>query len=655
VSNPSWPNVDVQVEFTSGIWTSLPHRVSALNYTRGRQYELAVAQAGVLNVTLENFDGALDPENAASPFYPYVKLGKRIRVMATWNGVTYPQFTGYVERWPQRWGPAGNGQWTDLIATDALGMLAAQELDAVFFEEVRRYQRNGAGVLRAWYPLDDQGGSSAGSNGGLGLPPGKLSYSGLTSMTLGSTTSTAAGNQGSNVAVCTGPLVVVPPGGNDPGGDTTILSLPPAAAPPVLGAWTVMVGFNAVTGKNNSSTILFLSSMRQDQFIFLGCYNGLLLAEYGYEYTPGAGAGVSVFTGPAVDDGKDHWLAVSLATDLVTIQVSLDGVQLPGFTAQLPAKAANPSTDPLNLTVASLGGGNHLITHTQSSPFTGTLAHYLCFRGDLIRTGQVASVFAPAYLNGRAGELTSDRFLAMVDTSPLGVPAGITAPGNSRMQKANTKGKNAALAAQDAAISENGSVYATATGSLEFVNRAWRYNPAPTLVFGERPGELPYTGMSIEYDLTHVANRVSTIQPAGVTVTAESATSQRDYGVRKLSQTLDIVDADQVSDAASYLLSVYSDPHSRVPQLVLDPASNPALWPAVLGTDLNTPVTVARRPGAGVSSSRVCWVEQVGVQINFESGTFTSTWQLSPADVNKYLVLDNTTLGTVDTVNRLAY
>jgi len=93
--------------------------------TRGRDHELDKVVAGKAKIRLRNVDGRFDPTNLASPYSPNVRPMRRVQIQATWQGVTYDRFNGYIEDWPQAWtqGPAGDA-WVEVTAVDAFKVLA---------------------------------------------------------------------------------------------------------------------------------------------------------------------------------------------------------------------------------------------------------------------------------------------------------------------------------------------------------------------------------------------------------------------------------------------------------------------------------------------------------------------------------------------------
>jgi hypothetical protein len=97
-------------------FTSVQARLMAVQTARGRQDELSGIAAGTTQVSLDDDDGALDPDNAASPYYPNVKPMRQVRVTATWAGVDYGLGYGFVGTYGAA--PLALGANVTLQATD---------------------------------------------------------------------------------------------------------------------------------------------------------------------------------------------------------------------------------------------------------------------------------------------------------------------------------------------------------------------------------------------------------------------------------------------------------------------------------------------------------------------------------------------------------
>ncbi len=111
-------------------WTDVSADHQSTTIRRGRSHERDQVVAGVVTTQLRNPEGKYDPTNLASPYSPNVRPMRRMRIRATWEGVTYDRFNGYIEEWPQAWtrGPAG-AAWVTIKAVDAFKVLALADVN----------------------------------------------------------------------------------------------------------------------------------------------------------------------------------------------------------------------------------------------------------------------------------------------------------------------------------------------------------------------------------------------------------------------------------------------------------------------------------------------------------------------------------------------
>src|SRR5580765_3256051 len=87
----------------SPTWTDISARVTELSVKRGRNTERDATETGVLTMTARNYDRALDPAFASSPYSPNVVPIVPVRLRATFSAVTYNLYRGDVEEWLQKW------------------------------------------------------------------------------------------------------------------------------------------------------------------------------------------------------------------------------------------------------------------------------------------------------------------------------------------------------------------------------------------------------------------------------------------------------------------------------------------------------------------------------------------------------------------------
>lgn len=151
----------VEIAFTSApgdanpVWVDVTGYLQAASTNRGRQNELDQFQAGSMTVTLDNRLRTFDPSYASNISPGNVLPMKRIRLRATYAGVTYPVFDGFIDSWTQEYDPPNNARAV-VQATDGFKVLAAYDLRSSaytqgVFDEAPLY----------WFRLGDAVGSTA--------------------------------------------------------------------------------------------------------------------------------------------------------------------------------------------------------------------------------------------------------------------------------------------------------------------------------------------------------------------------------------------------------------------------------------------------------------------------------------------------------------
>lgn len=96
---------------------------------RGRDSELDQATSGIAELTVDNFAGDFNPENAGGQYYGQLALGKWITIFEVYLGVKYKHFTGKIDK------ITPNDDPTDLtayiLAVDGMDDLAGTEIKTV--------------------------------------------------------------------------------------------------------------------------------------------------------------------------------------------------------------------------------------------------------------------------------------------------------------------------------------------------------------------------------------------------------------------------------------------------------------------------------------------------------------------------------------------
>ena len=84
-------------------WTDIYADVLSIYTKRGRQHELGRMETGIATIQLKNTGGNYWPLNAAGDYFGKVLPGKKINVRASFNGVIYDLYTGFIEAWQPAW------------------------------------------------------------------------------------------------------------------------------------------------------------------------------------------------------------------------------------------------------------------------------------------------------------------------------------------------------------------------------------------------------------------------------------------------------------------------------------------------------------------------------------------------------------------------
>lgn len=114
------------------VFTDVSAYVRQVSTGRGFSRGVQTWQAGGASVVLNNRDGRFSPANLSGP---YVTAGitqirplRPVRITATYAGITYPVYHGYIQAWVESWtgGAVGTGDAiTTLTCLDELSRLAA--------------------------------------------------------------------------------------------------------------------------------------------------------------------------------------------------------------------------------------------------------------------------------------------------------------------------------------------------------------------------------------------------------------------------------------------------------------------------------------------------------------------------------------------------
>jgi hypothetical protein len=87
---------DVLSDSPASLVVDVSNLIDSVQTNRGRQISAEVFQTGTASVRILDQNGDFNPQNTASPYYTYLNPMRKITVTATYLGVTYPIFAGYI-------------------------------------------------------------------------------------------------------------------------------------------------------------------------------------------------------------------------------------------------------------------------------------------------------------------------------------------------------------------------------------------------------------------------------------------------------------------------------------------------------------------------------------------------------------------------------
>lgn len=684
-------------------WTDVTSRaIPQLDIDRGRQYELDTVQVGLMDVVFDNRDEAFTPMNTASPYWPYLVPYVPIQITATWNATTYNLFTGYVERWPTSWDDQGSRGWATATCVDGLEVLNQFDLKDWTFNEIWQDYPD------LFYSMNDSAGSlAAGDDSGNNGPPLQIVQHGAGGTVTFGVTSTVDG----------APCVQFAPGSINDGAVLTALAptwlssvtsvefviTPTSNSLRIVDLYadfdhtyslhwlnrisigTTSAGYPQLT-LGGEGTITGSTSILDGQPHHLALAYNSTTGIYTF-LVDGTGIGtidVSVFpitlgapflitvggdVGYSWAGTLSHFainadtLSVRHSRPCIAAQQIAAGTPTPSIVGSEPT--SDRATRILNWTRSGLPStsvgyttGSNLITMGPPLNLSGTTA--LAAIDDASTTegsytyadpnGVITFVFRTA----RWTRTTPSAILGEQDALyKTAIRQGAT-PAAWSSSTAYTTGPPAAV------VTNNGLTYVAILAGTN-------HPPATSPTYWQLV-EYPY-GANIVYDNdpTYIYNIAQVTRQGGIVAVAANQNSINAYFQRPAPQlNLNLAyDADAIN-RANWIVNVYGGmsianptqpaPLSRIETLTLDAASNPALWPFVLGADMGQRITVNRRPLPGTTYTQDFFIEKVNHVAQRNSTTpWLLTLQVTPAALAQVWILEDPVAGAIDSVYRIGY
>lgn len=133
------------------VWTDISNKVRKIKVkSPKRDRTLDGYTAGGITVELIDKTSDFDPTNTGSPYYvagvTTLTPNRPIRLRATYNGITYPIWYGYSNRWRPQSNQRTNDQWCILTGTDGFKLIGRHNPTAV--APVGAGELSGARIIR---------------------------------------------------------------------------------------------------------------------------------------------------------------------------------------------------------------------------------------------------------------------------------------------------------------------------------------------------------------------------------------------------------------------------------------------------------------------------------------------------------------------------
>ena len=658
-ANPGWPVIQCQAAFGFNpgsssswpTWTDISSRYLGFKGQRGRTFELDQLEPADMTISLDNNDGALNPLNQSSPYWPNVTLMTPIRLLATWSGRTYCLFTGHIQYNPQTW----DFQYgtVDAEVSDSFSKLPQVLAHSCLQQEVL-YDKPWA-----YWTLADAAGSRAASNasgrsqeflGEVSCKFGSAAYS------FGNTASPALAGDSGTVWLTSGTVTYSQ-------GNT--LQLNSLDIPTIDGGMTIECWANLPSTQGSATPLPIIAVEGSGLLQSTGQIVAIEarapgLGQPSLDWWDSSFTNHGAFFGSSILDG--HWHHHALSFNLTSYSYYLDGVLTSSGSWTLCSDAP---------TMIEIGGKDGPYFNGYGWFTCGQFAHAAVY--DRVIDHERIYSHYQAGVNGFAAETTGARISRFLTYAKWASPQAIDV-GNTLMQELNylgngyasaalggsagtfgaygnlsSQGSHMDMAIADVAASENGLLFTAADGTLVFRQRSAVYNGPTRASFGDTPGLVPYQGdIEFGYDVTYLYNDVTITRNLDqTTARAVAAASVNQYFPRvytRIVYTQPASSAVDVIDPSNWLMNVYSQPSLRVAKMVVDCASNPAAWGTVLALDIGDTVSVTRNPPGVTPITETFIIDMIEPELGPDMASFTFT--LAP-QIAPVLTLGDATYGRI--------
>jgi len=106
--------------------------INSITTQRGRNALADQFQPGTMSLRILDQNGAFNPQNTSSPYYTYLTPMKKVQITATYSGVTYPVFSGFITSYITTYPKETDGvAYTTIQAVDAFQLVNNAQISTV--------------------------------------------------------------------------------------------------------------------------------------------------------------------------------------------------------------------------------------------------------------------------------------------------------------------------------------------------------------------------------------------------------------------------------------------------------------------------------------------------------------------------------------------
>jgi len=117
---------------SASVIVDVSDQIDTIITSRGRNATSDVFQTGTLSLRIVDENGDFNPQNTAGPYYNLLSPMRKVQITATYSGVTYPIFSGFITGYntvtPRN---AGELAYTTITAVDAMRLAQNAQISTV--------------------------------------------------------------------------------------------------------------------------------------------------------------------------------------------------------------------------------------------------------------------------------------------------------------------------------------------------------------------------------------------------------------------------------------------------------------------------------------------------------------------------------------------